>query len=341
MESLREPFSIRSVDLRSTLGVAPATLHEILKKVGIEPLPDEQKTFGRGAAKNILSNDVRRIFEMRGFRYPDKARVIVFMICKGGVGKTTSSFYVANRLAAYGARVLVIDADSQGNLTSAFNLEQYGVDIDEGTPVLLDVVTGQCTIQEAIIAITPNLHLLPSNPLNANLEGKIREGFKNPSLPIKKFITPLYNKYEYILIDCAPALNLTNTAIASAADTVILPVSPDKFSQLGLDQTLRELQQIEADFQLKIDKKIIFTRYDGREFTSLKYLAEIAEKHDDIRFSTAIRTSADVKNAITKREDLFSYKKSNAKEDYDKFTQELMGIDKIFQKKSPASTTDN
>lgn len=119
---------------------------------------------------------------------------------------------------------------------------------------------------------------------------------------------------------------------------MILPVSPDKFSQLGLNQTLQELQQIEQDFQLQIEKRIIFTRYDGREFTSLKYLAEIAEKHNDIRFSTAIRTCADVKNAITRKEDLFSYKKSNAREDYDKFTQELMGLDKVFQKKTSSST---
>lgn len=187
MESLREPLSVRAVDIRSTLGVAPATLHEILKKSGIEPLAKEQPSpTGRGVAKNISSLDVRKIFEGRGFHYPEKARVIVFMICKGGVGKTTSSYYVANRLSAYGGRVLVIDADSQGNLTSAFNLDQYGIEVDEETPVLLDVITGGCSVQEAIIAITPNLHLLPSNPLNANLEGKIRENFKKPKSTYQK-----------------------------------------------------------------------------------------------------------------------------------------------------------
>src|SRR4051812_13914098 len=110
MESLREPLSVRSVDIRTTLGVAPATLHEILKKAGIEPKADDQKSTGRGVAKSISSLDVRKIFETRGFRFPERARVIVFMICKGGVGKTTSSYYVANRLSAYGGRVLVIDA---------------------------------------------------------------------------------------------------------------------------------------------------------------------------------------------------------------------------------------
>ena len=86
------------------------------------------------------------------------------------MGKTTSSYYVAIRLSAYGGRVLVIDGDPQGNLTSAFNLDQYGVEIDEETPVLLDVVTGGCSIQDAIIAITPNLvcFVLPQPPWGAS-----------------------------------------------------------------------------------------------------------------------------------------------------------------------------
>lgn len=329
MESLRQPFTIRSVDIRTTLGIAPATLHELYKKVGIESVVDGERSVGRGASKAISAQDARKIFESRGYRYPETARVIAFMMCKGGVGKTTSTFFLAQRLSSYGARVLVIDADSQGNLTSAFNLEQYGCEIDAETPILVDLITGNCAPTEAIIAITPNLHLIPSTPLNANMEGKVREFYKNPSLPIKKVLNPFLTRYDYILVDCAPALNLTNTAIVSAANTVILPVAPDKFSQLGLNQTLSEITQIEQDFGLSIEKRLIFTKYDAREFTSLKYLAEIAERHNDKRFATAIRTCADVKNAITKKEDLFHLKKSNAKEDYDNFAQELMGLDKF------------
>lgn len=328
MNPLREPLTVRSVDIRNTLGVAPATLSEIFKKIGIESQPEEQRT-GRGTSKAVPSQEVRKVLEARGYKYPERAKVIAFMICKGGVGKTTSTYFTAQRLSAYGARVLVIDGDPQGNLTSAFNLEQYQFEVDEQTPILVDVITNECTMDDAIIAVTPTLHLIPSNPLNSNLEGKIRELHKNPSIPIRKHITPLLGRYDFILIDCAPALNLTNTAIASASDMVVLPVAPDKFSQLGLDQTLQELGQIEADFSLKFEKKIVFTKFDGREFTSLKYLADIAERYNDLRFRTAIRTCADVKNVVTKREDLFTYKKSNAKEDYDAFTLELMGLDKL------------
>jgi chromosome partitioning protein len=337
MESLRDAHTIRSVDLRTTLRVAPATLSDIYKKAGIIHSSEEAPT-GRGASKNILASDVRKILETRGYSYPTSARIVSFMMCKGGVGKTTSTYYLAQRLSGYGCRVLAIDADSQGNMTSAFNLDQFGCEIDAETPILVDVLTNQCSIHEAIIAVTPNLHLIPSNPLNATLEGKIREHHKNPSVPLKRVLTPLLKHYDYILVDCAPALNLTNTAIVSASDMVVLPVAPDKFSQLGLDQTLQEIGQIEQDFNLQIAKRIIFTKFDAREFTSLKYLAEIADKHKNNRFETAIRTCADVKNAITRKEDLFSLKKSNAREDYDAFARELMGLDKFFGvKRTPSA----
>lgn len=327
-EPLVENSTIRSTDLRNALNVAPATFNELMKKHEIHSI----KRSGRGATKDIPADQVRKLLEKRGFHFPETAKVYSFMMCKGGVGKTTSSLYLSKRLAAYGAKVLVIDADSQGNLTSAMNLEEYKFDVDEETPILVDVLTEDCSIDEAIIAVSPQLHIIPSNPLNAILEGKIREKFKNPSIAIQKFIEPIKNRYDFIIIDCAPALNLTNTAIICASDAVVLPVAPDKFSKIGLEQTISEIKTIATDFNMNIDARVVFTKYDGREFTSLKYLSEIAEEHGDKIYKTMIRTAADLKNAITKKEDLFEYKKSNAKEDYDNFAKELMGIEEHFKK---------
>lgn len=337
MEALRDSFSIKSSDLRLALGVAPATLSDLFKKIGVNFIEEEKNL--RGQAKNVQSADVRKIFELRGYQYPNTARVISMMMCKGGVGKTTTTVFVGQRLSSYGARVLIIDADSQGNATSALSLDQYGITIDEETPVLLDVVTGECTISDVIMPVSPTLHLIPSSPTNSTLDGKIRDLFKNPSLALKKYLEPVLADYDFVLIDCAPALNLTNTAMVAASDLVIMPVAPDKFSQMGLEQTIREITQIENDFGLKIDKKIVFTKYDAREYTSLKYLADIANDHKNKMFKSTIRTASDLKNAITKKEDLFSYKKSNAKDDYDALTQEIMGIKDLFDRKSKKDVT--
>lgn len=328
MDTLTENFTVKSVDLRTALNVSPATFNELLKKYEIKSIDET----GKGSAKDIPANECRRILEARGFKYPSPAQVISLMMCKGGVGKTTSSLFLSQRLSAYGAKVLVIDADSQGNLTSAFNLDLYNFEIDEEVPVLVDVLEEKVQIEEAIIAVTPFLHIIPSTPYNAILDGKIREKYKNPSLAVSKFLSKVKNQYDYIIIDCAPALNLTNTALICASDMVILPASPDRFSKIGLTQTLAEIKTLENDFNLSIKTKIVFTRFDAREYTSLKYLSEIADEHKDKMFKTTIRTASDLKNAITKKEDLFSYKKSNAKEDYDSFAKELMGITKLFEK---------
>ena len=331
IDVLREPFYLKSVDVRNILKVAPATLNEIYKKNDIQYVSEPN---ARGTGKHVTPTDARRLFEARGYSYPSQAKVISLMMCKGGVGKTTSTFYLGQRLSSLGAKVLVIDADSQGNLSEAFALDRYGFDFDEETPILVDVVADRIDIDEAILAVTPNLHLVPSNPLNSTLEATIRDRFKNYSRPVKDILAPLRDRYDYILIDCAPALNLTNTAIMCASDQVILPVAPDKFSQVGLDQTIGEIESISRDFAVDIDYKIVFTRFDAREYTSLTYLSDIAGNRRDRMFKTMVRVAADVKNAITKREDLFEYRKSNAREDYDSFARELMGLTDFFEKKS-------
>jgi len=319
---LTVPSFLRSSDLRSVLGVAPSTFYEIFKKVRLES--DGQK--GHGVVRHVAPEEVRQILQLRGYQYPASAKVISFMMCKGGVGKTTSSFFVSQRLAAYGAKVLAIDADPQGNLTYSFDLAQYGLSVSEKTPILVDVLEGKTSVEDSLLQLTPYLHLLPSTLLNSNLESRIREKYRNVSTPMRALLKPLLSQYEYIFIDCAPALNLTNTAMISASTMVILPVAPDAYSQIGMNQTLAEIHQIEKDFNFFVEKRILFTKFDAREFTSMKYLGEIAEKHGDKQFSTSIRICADVKNAIAEKTDLFSIRQSSAKEDYDHLAQEVMGL---------------
>lgn len=319
MEYVRDDLNIRSSDFRRALGLAAPTMSDLCKK---------QKVTLKGTNKTkfISCEDAKRLLEKRGYKFANQAKIIAVMICKGGTGKSTSTYYLGVRLAAYGNRVLVIDADSQGNLTRAFNLDKYGIELSEETPILVDIYKGDLSVEDAAIQITPNLDLIPSTPLNSVLDREIMSKYKNLSKPMKKALEPVMNSYDYILIDCAPALNITNTTIITAADTVMLPINPDAFSKSSLDQTLSELDKIEEEFDKEIERKIVFTKLDQREFTSLHYLTDINQQHQDKLFNTIIRTSADVKNAITKNEDLFTYTSSTAKEDYDDLTQEIMGL---------------
>lgn len=328
---LRQSHYISSSDFRTTIGVAASTLNEIYKKNGVKLASGSKRN-----TKYLNPTDARKVLETRGYRFPKKAKIISLMICKGGTGKSTSSFYLSQRLASYGARVLVIDADPQGNLTLAFDLEEYGIELNAETPVLYDVYNKDLDIEDVIITVTPNLHLIPSTPENSVLDDTIKRKHVNPSLPLKEALKPLMKDYDYVIVDCAPALNLTNTTVIAASDIVLLPVNPDAFSEMSLNQTLSEIERIEEGFKLNIDRRIVFSRFDQREYTSLRYLSSIFEEKKDHMFKTIIRTSADLKNAISKSEDLFSYSKSTAKEDYDNLACEVMGLKGLPKKRKGA-----
>ena len=330
-EILRPSISIRSTDIRKALGVSPATFTDIIKKYAIT-YDETEGTAKRGGGKKIHGTEIRKILEGRGYAYPEKATIISFYICKGGVAKTTSAYYLGQRLSEYGANVLLIDADPQGNLTSSFNFDDYGKEIDEDTHILVDVYDKNVDIKEAIIKFTPNLHILPSNPINSTLDGSIRSKSKNIMSTFEKHLNKIEKEYDYIIFDCAPALNLTNAAISICSDMVVLPVNPDKYSMMGLEQTLEDINDNEEQCKIKIDKRILFTRFDQRERNSIKYLAELNDKYSDYMFDTTIRVAADVKNAITNKEHLFDYKKSTAKEDYDALALEILGIDAVTNK---------
>jgi chromosome partitioning protein len=329
MNALREEHTIRSTELRDMLNTTASTLYDYFRKLQVEYAQDS----GKGASKQIPGSQVRKLLEFKGYQFPTHAKVISFMNQKGGCSKTTNTFFLSQRLSSYGARVLAIDSDSQANLTSAFNLEQYGLELDESTSVLVDVIEGKAQIEETILAITPTLHLLPSSPYNATLEAKIRDNYKNPSIALRQIIEHLLPRYDFILIDCSPSLNLTNTAVISASDLVIIPVEPSKFSKIGLNLTLKEIEQIERAFNLRIESKIVFTKFDQRQFISMKYLGETAAEYPDKMLKTMIRTSTDVATAVAKKEDLFSYKKSSGKEDYDSLAREVMGLTGLFASK--------
>ena len=331
---LRENWCVQSVDLRDILKISPQSLSDVYAKVGTSFL-QTSKAQERGKIKYITGPEMKKILQYRGFSFERKSEVISFMMCKGGVGKTTSSFFIALRLSAFGFRVLAVDTDAQGNLTSSFGLEDYGFSVEPETPVLADVISGECNLSDTVIEVSDNLHLIPSTPMNANLDSKIRERVKNVSLAYSKHFGSIRKSYDYIIMDCAPALNLANTAALCVSDRVVMPVSPDKFSQLGLQQTIDEIEQIEQDFGVMVDKKILFTKYDAREFLSYKYLAEIVQKFEKKRFNTAIRTSTDLKNSIAQRKDLFSLRRSNGKFDYDQLSQEIAGLDVFFRAKKP------
>lgn len=247
-------------------------------------------------------------------------KIVSVQMLKGGVAKTTTTLNIGLGAAQYGARVLFVDMDQQANLTFAL-----GMDMDEAQEktVWLDIVEKKATIKDAIIKLGDNMDLIPSNLNNSVLDRVLLNSNRNWAQAVKGPLEPIRKNYDLILIDTAPALSVTNTAVTVASDLVILPVNPDRFSYMGLEKHLEELREIKKDFDLDLTEKILFTRFDGREKVSHELLQKCMDSFEDLLMKSYIRTSTEVKNTIGTGKTIYQTK-SNAREDYDLVTREVL-----------------
>ncbi len=247
-------------------------------------------------------------------------KVISVQMLKGGVAKTTSALNIGLGAAHYNARVLFIDMDQQANLTFALGVSPEEA---EEKSVWLDIVEKKVTIQDCILKLTDKIDLIPSNLNNSVLDRVLLNSNRNWAQAVKNPLEQIRKNYDIILIDTAPALSAVNTAVTVASDTVILPVNPDRFSYMGLEKHLKELGEIKKDFDLDFTEKILFTKFDGREKASHELLQKCMDSFENLLMKSYIRTSTEVKNTIGTGKTIYQTK-SNAREDYDLITREVL-----------------
>ncbi len=281
-------------------------------------LKDLQKVCGpQRTVNHILPAIVRKYIYSRGVRFTPQ--VISFQMLKGGVAKTTSALNFGWRAAMYGARVLFIDLDQQANLTFALGVE------DETLPVWLDVVEKKLPLEKVRRQLPSGVDLIPSSLNNSVLDRVLLNGHRNWAQAVKTPLKEIQAEYDLVVIDTAPNLSAINTAVTCASDLVVLPINPDKFSLLGVRKHLEDLGEIKKDFDLDFDSRILFTRFDGRESASKEILSQCIEEFEDLLMKNYVRTSTDIKTNVGGERSIYSTK-SNAKEDYDLVTKELLGL---------------
>ncbi|XGC81882.1 ParA family protein [Bdellovibrio bacteriovorus] len=302
-----QEFCITLSDLASFMEISPA---EVKKKA-------EAVLNKKVKSPWLMPEEVRTLLLASGYKYPQK--VISVQMLKGGVAKTTSVLNVGLRAAMYGARVLFIDLDQQANLSFALGVE------DESLPVWVDIVEKRKSIEECVRFVEPHVDLIPSSLNNSVLDRALMNSNRNWAQVVKAPLEKIRHRYDLILIDTAPALSAVNTAVTVASDEVVLPVNPDKFAFLGLEKNLSELEDIKQDFNLQFRRKILFTKFDGRENTSHELLQKCIDSFEDSLMKGYIRTSSEVKNTVRSGKSLFAGK-SPVKADYDFVTREMLGF---------------
>lgn len=186
-------------------------------------------------------------------------RVVAIASQKGGVGKTTTAINIAASLARAQRKVLLIDLDSQANLTSG-----VGMDSEPGQRGIYDVLLGMATLDEVI---TPNNAGFDVVPSNRNLAGAQVEllNVKGREYQLKEALKKLGKDYNWVLLDCPPSLNIVVINALVAADSVIVPTQCEYFALQGLVELFDTIKKVQRNFNfnLKLDG-VLRTMHDRR-----------------------------------------------------------------------------
>ena len=188
------------------------------------------------------------------------AEIIAILNQKGGCGKTTTAVNLAAALAQYGKRILVVDMDPQGNATTGF-----GVQKNEVTNTIYSVLTGESTIEDAVINTDiPGLEVIPSNIALSGAEIELSKEVGYHTI-LEFAMENISENYDYIFIDVPPSLGILTINCLVAADSVIIPIQAEFYALEGMADLLEAIQLVETRLKSPSPiKGILLTLYDSR-----------------------------------------------------------------------------
>ena len=198
-------------------------------------------------------------------------RIISVANQKGGVGKTTTAINLAACLAVKGKKVLIIDMDPQGNTTSGL-----GVDKSELENTIYDLMIGESSIKDCIIKnVFEDMDMIPTNVDLAAAEIELI-GIERKEFILKDEIDFIKDQYDYIIIDCPPALSMLTINAMTTANSVIVPIQCEYYALEGLSQLIHTINLVSERLnpELKIEG-IVFTMYDGRTNLSIQVVENV------------------------------------------------------------------
>ena len=203
------------------------------------------------------------------------SRVIAVANQKGGVGKTTTSINLSACLAEKGKKVLLIDMDSQGNTTSGLGIEK-----NETENTIYEVLREEISIEESFVefdAFDGNLTIIPANRNLAGAEIElITTG--NQQYILKDLIKPIRELFDYVIIDCPPALGMLTVNAMTAADTVLVPIQCEFYALDGLSQLIYTINLIQENLNPDLYiEGVVFTMYDARTNLSLQVVENVKD----------------------------------------------------------------
>jgi chromosome partitioning protein len=278
--------------------------------------PVSRETFPKPALRDSMLNSQQEL--------PILGRIIAIANQKGGVGKTTTAINLGASLAANDLRILVIDADPQGNSTTGL-----GVTKEPTKPTLYDALLGERELTDTIVPTTfEGLDIVPSdkNLVGANIE---MVDLDEREFKLREKIKAIRDSYHFTLIDCPPALDLLTLNALLAADSVLIPIQCEFFALEGVSELMDTIDRVHEAFNHPLAiEGVLLTMFDDRTNLTRQVAADLRAFFGDDVFRTIIPRSVRLAEAPSYGKPILSYDvRSRGAECYIKLAKEILAND--------------
>ena len=211
-------------------------------------------------------------------------RIIAITNQKGGVGKTTTAINLAAGLSDAGKRVLVVDLDPQANATMGSGINKRSL-----TQTVYHVLLGLATVESVrLSAKSGNYHLLPANRDLAGAEVEMVE-LEHRETRLKSALAPILQEYDFILLDCPPALNLLTLNGLVAADAVVIPMQCEYYALEGLSDLVATIKKVRTSLNPRLEiEGLLRTMFDPRNVLAQQVSDQLQQHFGDKVYNTII-----------------------------------------------------
>lgn len=249
------------------------------------------------------------------------AKIVAVANQKGGVGKTTSAVNLAAAVGKLGKKVLLIDADPQGNATSGFGVDKKSVSLSTYDMLMSPQSAKDCVLKTAF----KNVDIIPSNISLAGAELELVSAERRESR-FTAAAAALCDNYDFIFIDCPPSLGLITLNSLSAADSVIVPIQCEFYALEGLSQLMATVRQVKRLYNPSLDiEGVLLTMFDGRLNLTQQVVGEVKKFFPQKVYKSFIPRTVRLSEAPSFGEPIIYYDpKSKGSESYISLAKEFL-----------------